>query len=59
MKRKTALITGSSRGIGKSIKESLSKDDFQKSVQELNNFEFEMNDLEQQFLESLQAVAPT
>ena len=26
MKRKTALITGSSRGIGKSIKESLSKD---------------------------------
>ena len=32
----------------KNIQESLNEDDYKKSLEELNNFEFEMNDLEQQ-----------
>ena len=32
----------------KNIQQSLNEDDFKKSLEELNNFDFEMNDLEQQ-----------
>ena len=32
----------------KNIQESLNEDDYKKSLEELNNFDFEMNDLEQQ-----------